>query len=102
MLGCLRKKLHGLLIQKKEHKELRKQTKMERELKRVVASCGDKLEVFGEPELSFPENLRIGQRCKINSLVYLNARSGITLGDDVTLSRGEKLISTGYDLDLFF
>ena len=102
MLGCLRKKLHGLLIQKKEHKELRKQTKMERELKRVVAYCGEGLEVFGEPELSFPENLRIGQRCKINSLVYLNARSGITLGDDVTLSRGAKLISTGYDLDLFF
>lgn len=67
-----------------------------------VKVCGEELEVFGEPELSFPQNITIGDGFKINSLAYLNGRSGITIGHNVTVSRGAKIISTGYDLDKFF
>ena len=35
----------------------------------------------------------------MNSGVYINARSGVTIGNDVTLSRGVQIISTGYDIE---
>ena len=91
------------------HKHIKENRKYEKELKKrshrflkTVKKCGQGLEVFGNPEIVFPQRITIGDRFKINSLSYLNARSGITIGDDVTISRGAKLISTGYDLDKFF
>ena len=86
----------------KERKEIKEQEKLNASVRNIVKSCGDGLQVFGKPEITSPEKIIIGNRCKINSLVYLNGRSGITIGDNVTLSRGAKVISTGYDLDLFF
>lgn len=86
----------------KERKEIKEQEKLNASVRNIVKSCGDGLQVFGKPEIISSENIIIGNGCKINSLVYLNGRSGITIGDNVTLSRGAKVISTGYDLDLFF
>ncbi len=68
-------------------------------LKNKLASCGNNLQLFGQPEISFHQKLKIGNNCKINSSVYINARSGVTIGDDVTLSHGAKIISTGYDIE---
>ena len=102
MLGFIRKKIRKHKIKKINIMQCKQQNKFKKFVKDKVAYCGDGLCVFGEPELSYPEKITIGKRCKINNLVYLNARSGITICDDVTLSRGVKLISTGYDLDLFF
>ena len=67
--------------------------------KKTVCCCGDNIHLFGNPEISFPQNLSLGNNCKINSEVYINARSGVCIGDDVTLSHGAKIISTGYDID---
>ena len=67
--------------------------------KKTVSSCGKNLQLFSIPETSFPLNLKIGNDCKINSGVYINARSGVTISDNVTLSRGVQIISTGYDID---
>ena len=50
-------------------------------------------------EIFSGENISIGNNCKINPDVFLNGRSGITIGDNVTLSHGAKLISTGYDVE---
>lgn len=86
----------------KERKIIKEQEKLNASVSNVVQSCGDGLQVFGKPEIASPERIIIGNRCKINPLVYLNGRSGITIGDNVTLSRGAKVISTGYDLDWFF
>ena len=86
----------------KERRQIKKQEKLNAIVRNVVRSCGDNLQVFGVPEIASAENIVIGNGCKINSLVYLNGRSGITIGDNVTLSRGSKVISTGYDLNLFF
>ena len=66
---------------------------------KTVGSCGENLFVTGKIELIFPKNISIGNNCKINPLVFMNGRSGITIGDNVTLSYGAKLISTGYDID---
>ncbi len=64
-----------------------------------VFKCGVNLKVFGEVSVAFPKNISIGNNCKINPDVFLNGRSGITIGDNVTLSHGAKLISTGYDVE---
>lgn len=64
-----------------------------------LLSCGTGLAVLGEVELISSERITIGNNCKINSRVFMNGRSGITIGDNVTLSYGAKLISTGYDVE---
>lgn len=67
-------------------------------LKAAFASCGENLQFFGIPEIFAIERLAVGNNYKINHCVYINARSGVTVGDDVTLSHGAKIISTGYDI----
>lgn len=68
-------------------------------MRKSVCSCGNNLKVFGKTEVKYPESLKIGNDCKINSNVVINARSGVSIGDDVTLSDGVKIISTGYDIE---
>lgn len=70
-----------------------------RYVNREISSSGKNLFVTGKVELIFPKKITIGNNCKINPDVFLNGRSGITIGDNVTLSHGAKLISTGYDVD---
>ena len=86
------------IIKKEQHA----QDKRNKSFKLAVKNCGIGLEVIGVPELFSPENIVVGDYFKINSLAYLNGRSGIQIGNNVTVSRGAKLISTGYDLDKFF
>lgn len=94
-MGCIKK-----LKQKIETKLIGK--KLEKRINRVkssVGSCGANLLVFGDCEILSAEKVSIGNNCRINANVYINARSGVTIGDDVTLSYGAKIISTGYDID---
>ena len=64
-----------------------------------IKSCGEGLDLIGSPEVCFPLFLTIGNNCKINTNVYIHARSGVTIGDNVTLSHGVSIISTGYDVE---
>lgn len=73
-----------------------------RKISKKVRQCGNDLRAFGNAEIIFPQKLSIGDYCKINSCVYINARSGVWIGNNVTLSHGAKIISTGYDVDKFF
>ena len=83
-------------------KKLKKYLKhLENNVKKQVRNCGRNLEVLGKPEIFPGENITIGNNCKINADVMLNGRSGITIGDNVTLSHGAKVISTGYDIERF-
>ncbi len=68
-------------------------------VKTQVSASGNNLIVYGETEISFGDNIFIGDNCKINPDVLLNGRSGIIIGDNVTLSHGVKIISTGYDIE---
>ena len=83
----------------REKKEKKKKAKELNEFRNSLASCGDNLILIGTPEVVCAENLTIGSDCRINSSVYINARSGVTIGDDVTLSHGAKIVSTGYDIE---
>lgn len=77
----------------------KKENKKIENFRKSISSCGDNLALFGIPEISYRDRLRIGDNCKINTAVYINARSGVTIGDNVTLSHGSQIISTGYDVE---
>lgn len=68
-------------------------------IKNAVGFCGNNLIAYGKIEVFSGQNISIGDNCKINPDVFLNGRSGVTIGDNVTLSHGAKLISTGYDVE---
>lgn len=86
-------------------KKIRRKKKKKKEIKKLnefrnsLASCGENLLLFGTPEISEKKKLSIGDNCRINSCVYINSRSGVVIGDDVTFSHGAKVISTGYDIE---
>lgn len=53
--------------------------------------------VYGKISIIQPNKFEIGNECRINHNCYINASNGIILGDDVTLSAGSSIISTGID-----
>ncbi len=94
-MNRIKKWLNKRKIKKAEKEEAKRVLSF----KNSIASCGEHLNLLGYPEIISAENLVIGNDCKINSSVYINARSGVTIGNDVTLSHGAKIISTGYDIE---
>lgn len=72
----------------------------ERKIRKKVHEVGAGLQVIGRNILiESPDKLCIGKNFKINSDVFINARGGVDIGNNVTLSIGCKILSTGYDLD---
>lgn len=72
----------------------------ERKIRQKVYAVGSGLQVFGRNIfIESPDKLCIGKNLKINSDVFINARGGVDIGNNVTLSNGCKILSTGYDLD---
>jgi len=53
--------------------------------------------VFGDIVIVNPLNVQIGDSCSFNHGVYINATNPVIIGNDVTLSAGVKIISTGID-----
>lgn len=102
MCGSVREKilkLQNYLTLKKIEKQ---NIKRINSVKTVINACGEDLEVFGDVTINSGNRIDIGSKCKLNDQVYLNGRSGIKIGDDVTISYGAKIISTGYDLEEWF
>lgn len=95
VLKKIKKSLNKYIALRNEKKPIKAGNKFGKHLK----SCGTNLKLFGKPEVYSPERLEIGSDCRINAKVFINARSGVTIGDDVTLSYGSKIISTGYDVE---
>ena len=78
--------------------EQREQKKFSEKVEKHVKKCGKNLKVFGTVEILHPDKVTIGDDCRLNNQVYINARSSVVIGNDVTISYGAKLISTGYDI----
>lgn len=55
--------------------------------------------VFGHIDVVYPENVFVGNNCTFNHGCYINAYNPISIGDDVTLSAGSSVISTGIDYE---
>lgn len=67
-----------------------------KEIKKLrIKQVGQNFMVYGKVDIVFPWNLTLGTGCTLNHGVYINAFNPIRLGDDVTLSAGAKVISTG-------
>lgn len=64
-------------------------------------NCGSGLKIYGRITVLSGKKVTIGKDCRINNNVYINGRSGVTIGDSVTLSAGAKVISIGYDTERF-
>lgn len=79
----------------------RRESKNSHQFAKTLKQCGHELKVLGHITCFSPERIAIGDRCKLNERVILNGRSGINIGNDVTLSYGAMVLSTGYDLDKF-
>ena len=58
---------------------------------------GGNCNVFGKISIINPKRLKIGDDCSFNHGAYINAFNPITFGNDVTVSAGVKVISTGID-----
>ncbi|NRA54153.1 MAG: acyltransferase [Gammaproteobacteria bacterium] len=59
----------------------------------------DNISVFGNQDVLFEDRIEIGDGCSLNHNVYLNGMGGIKIGNNVTISAGVSLISTGLDPD---
>jgi maltose O-acetyltransferase len=60
-----------------------------------VSKCTSKAYIFGRFELIGPLNFSFKDGLSINNNVYINASAPIQLGENVSLSAGSSLISTG-------
>lgn len=58
---------------------------------------GQKNNVFGKIAVVNRRNLKIGSGNSFNHNAYINAFNPVILGDDVTVSAGAKIVSTGID-----
>ena len=59
--------------------------------------CGRQFQSFGRFEIVCPEKLEIGDNFSINHGAYVNARGGVVIGNNVAVSAGAMIISTGLD-----
>ena len=74
----------------------------EKKLLKKIANVGEGVKIYGtDIDISFPERLSIGKNLRMNNYVRINARGGVSIGDNVTLSEGTNILSSGYDLNKF-
>ena len=64
---------------------------------KCVSKKGKNNYVFGHVDFVHYNNISIGNDCRFNHGAYINAFNPIILGNDVTISAGAKLITTGID-----
>lgn len=58
------------------------------------------LNIYGQNiKIISPENIQLGENCRINEGVFLHGGGGIKIGNDVTLSAYAKIISLSYEVD---
>lgn len=57
----------------------------------------NKVKIFGIPFLVHRKNISIGENSRINPSVVMYGHGGIEIGENVTLSHGVSIYSTGYD-----
>lgn len=70
-------------------------------LSKIVASCGNNLKIWGRVSIKNPKNLSLGENVTLNDYVYINALATVTIGNNVSISAGAKIVSTGLDTKLF-
>lgn len=67
--------------------------------KKRIKRIGENIQFNGKATFVEPQNLCIGDNCSLNHDVYINAINPIVIGNNVTISAGAKIISTGIDIE---
>lgn len=64
----------------------------------LLNNVGESLMIFGKPiTIKEPQNITIGDNCRMNEYIFIHGGGGIIIRNDVTLSAYCKLISCTYD-----
>ena len=79
-------KIHEFVYSMNRRKEKHKEQKRLKRFHKMGVKYGSNVTVLGDVDLVFSGRLTIGDNCNINPHVYINARSGITIGDDVLIA----------------
>lgn len=66
----------------------------------ILHKCKCRLE--GIPEIHCPERLRLGTNVTINDNVFLQCHGGITVGNNVTISRGVQCLTYSLSTDNYY
>lgn len=71
--------------------------------KRKIGHWGKDIRVYGIPgSIKGGNNIHIGNNCRLNSGIVLNATgSEILIGDSVTISSNSQIIAATYDVEMF-
>lgn len=70
-------------------------------LNRLLCNKKGKVVAYGKAYIVNPQNIVINGEISINHGAYINAYNPIYFGDDVTVSAGASIVSTGLDLEKF-
>ncbi|MBU1674122.1 acyltransferase [Patescibacteria group bacterium] len=70
-------------------------------ISKIVKKCGTKLKIWGNVVLKNPENIEFGNSVALNDGVYINAYASVKIGNNVAISAGAMLITTGLDISTF-
>ena len=66
---------------------------------KTIYQCGSGLKIYGTKiSIINKDKIHFGDNISINDLVYINGQGGIFLGNNVAISAGCMLISTGLDV----
>lgn len=64
----------------------------------LFKKCGTNLRCFGQCNIKNPTKLVVGNNLTLNDGVYINAKGGVQIGNDVSISAHSIIVSTGLDL----
>lgn len=71
-------------------------------IRRQFAQCGDCFLVYGNPKISFPKRMKLGNGVTLNDGCVLNATSSsIEIGSNCTISSGAQILAATYDVETF-
>ena len=70
-------------------------------LSKIILKCGEDLKIWGNVSIKNPNKLSLGRNVTLNDYVYINALAPIVIGDNVSVSAGAIIVSTGLEIDRF-
>ena len=66
----------------------------------LLKSKGNNIKCYGRFNIKAPNKLEIGSNFTINDSVYINAKGGIKIGNNVSISAGSIIVSTMLDYEI--
>ncbi|MFP4354800.1 MAG: acyltransferase [Phycisphaerae bacterium] len=75
--------------------KLHQQNARLRHYRRLGLRVGRKVMLYGPVEITWPQNVTMGDKCTVNSAVIIGGRGGVSIGNDVRIS-AKAFIESGF------